>query len=63
MLPETCSSSLVLLLLVTLVILMEAHWVVLVQISKPVVAQMSLEVSLSACPLEDKYSNRQVPGC
>ena len=41
-----------LLLLVMLVMLNETHSVVLVQMLKPLAAQMLLEVSLSACPLE-----------
>ena len=52
-----------LLLLVMSVMVMETHSLVLVPMSKSVVAQMSLEVSLSAPPPEYEYSNHQVPGC
>ena len=55
-----CSPAL---LLVMLVMLMDTDSVVLVQMSKTVVGQMSLEVTLSAYPLEQEYSNLQVPGC
>ena len=62
-LPQKCCSSLVLLLLLMLVMLMEINSAVPVQMSKLVVPQMSLEVSLSVCPPEQEYSNHQVAGC